>query len=109
MKNIFYASECGAKLNSNVYTGGGDDDTLAIQAVLDKAPELGSVHLIMDGAALVTGLKVHSNTTIECINPCCGFFLKGHSQSPLLINANADVECIRNKNITLLGGTIGCC
>lgn len=105
MKNIFYASECGAKLNSDVYLGGGDDDTFAIQAVLDKAPILGNVHLIMDGAALVTGLTIHSNTTIECKNPCCGFYLKEHTNKPILINANPDKDIIKDKNITLLGGT----
>lgn len=105
MKNIFYASECGAKLNSNVYIGGGDDDTAAIQAILDKASEIGNVHLIMDGAALVTGLKIHSNTTIECKNQCCGFFLKNHTNKPILINANPDKDNIKDKNITILGGT----
>ena len=58
MKNIFYASECGAKLNSNIVTGG-DDDTAAIQEILNRAPELGSLHLIIDGVALVTGLTVY--------------------------------------------------
>lgn len=105
MKNIFYASECGAKLNSNVYIGGGDDDTAAIQAILDKASEIGNVHLIMDGAALVTGLKIHSNTTIECKNQFCGFFLKNHTNKPILINANPDKDNIKDKNITILGGT----
>lgn len=105
MKNIFYASECGAKLNSDVYLGGGDDDTAAIQAVLDKAPELGNVHLIMDGAALVTGLKIHSNTTIECKNQCCGFFLKNYTNKPILINANPDKDNVKDRNITILGGT----
>ena len=105
MKNIFYASECGAKLDSNVYTGGGTDDTAAIQRILDKASELGSVHLIIDGAALVTGLKIHSNTTIECKNQSYGFFLKDYSNCPILINANPDTERIVDRNITILGGT----
>lgn len=105
MKNIIYASECGAKLNSNVYTGGGDDDTAAIQAILDKAPELGSLHLIIDGATLVSGLKVHSNTTIECKNQSHGFFLKDYSNCPILMNANPNKDDICDKNITILGGT----
>ena len=105
MKNIIYASEYGAKLNSNVYTGRGDDDTAAIQAILDKAPDLGSLHLIIDGAALVSGLKVHSNTTIECKNQSHGFFLKDYSNCPILINANPNKDDICDKNITILGGT----
>ena len=68
-----YASTV-AVLDSNVRTGGGTDDTAALQAVLDRAREEGGIHLIMDGAALVTQLVVYSNTTIECLNQDCGFF-----------------------------------
>ena len=62
-----YASQAGARLDGNVGTGGGTDDTTALQKALDLAPECGGVHLVMDGAALVTSLRVHSNTTIECL------------------------------------------
>ncbi|MDY3928063.1 MAG: glycosyl hydrolase family 28 protein [Clostridia bacterium] len=105
MKNIFYASECGAKLNSNVISGGGDDDTEAIQKILNKAQELGSLHLIIDGAALVSGLTVYSNTTIECTNQSNGFFLKDHSNKPIIINSNPNNFSIQNENISILGGT----
>lgn len=98
------ASEA-AKLDSNVYTGGGTDDTAALQAVLDKAPEMGGLHLIMDGAALVTGLRLHSNTTIVCMNRDCGFFQKAGSNRVLIENYDRDYDVIRNKNITLIGGT----
>lgn len=63
-----------ATLDSNVYTGGGTDVTKELQAALDEALVCGGVHLIMDGAALISGLKVHSNTTIECLSRDCGFF-----------------------------------
>ncbi len=94
-----------AKLDSNVYTGGGTDDTAALQAILDKAPEWGGLHLVMDGAALVTGLNVHSNTTIECLNKDCGFFLKSGSNRSIIENADIDYDVRRNRNISLIGGT----
>lgn len=104
--HIILASQAGAKLDSNVYSGGGTDDTEAIQRILDKAPETGTLHLIMDGAALIRGLNIHSNTTIECLNSACGFFLVPQSNRSVIQNANPTVSGKRkDKNITLLGGT----
>ena len=60
------ASEAGAKLDSNVETGGGTDETELFQKILDLAVTWGGLHLIVDGAALVRSLAIHSNTTIEC-------------------------------------------
>ncbi|NLH99659.1 MAG: hypothetical protein GX446_09235 [Chthonomonadales bacterium] len=102
---VVYASRCGAKLDSDVHHGGGTDDTLALQSVLDEAPRLGSLRLVMDGAALVRGLDVHSNTTIECLNPACGFFLAAGSDRSILRNAHPRKAQILDRNITLLGGT----
>lgn len=102
---VIYASRCGAKLDSDVIRGGGTDDTAALQAALDRAPQLGRLKLVMDGAALIRGLKVHSNTTIECLTPACGFFLAAQSNCAVLRNANKDMAVIRDRNITLLGGT----
>jgi hypothetical protein len=104
--HVFFASRIGAKLDSNVLTGGGTDDTTMLQALLDKAPELGSLHLIMDGAALIKGLNIHANTTIECLNKSCGFFLAGQSNRSVVKNANPDMKGERkDKNISLIGGT----
>lgn len=103
---IVIASQAGAKLDSNVETGGGTDDTEVLQAVLDKAVEWGSLHLIMDGAALTAGLRVHANTTIHCLNQACGFFHKANTNKPVLTNANPRYIGERlDKNILLLGGT----
>ncbi|MCL1968090.1 MAG: glycosyl hydrolase family 28 protein [Bacteroidetes bacterium] len=100
-----YASQNGARLNSNVYLGGGDDDTEALQAILDRAPALGRLHLVLDGAARISKtLRVHSNTTIECPNKSCGLFLSDSSNCNVLNNADLDMEVIRNQNITLIGG-----
>ncbi len=103
---IIYASKTGAKLDSNVHSGGGTNDTVILQSVLDKAKESGSLYLVMDGAALITGLDIHPNTTIECLNPFCGFFLAPHSDRSVIRNANPRMHGDRtDKNITLLNGT----
>lgn len=100
-----YASEI-AKLTSNVYTGGGDDDTEAIQRFLDMAKDEDTgVYLIMDGAALVREIKLYSNTTIECMNSDCGFYQVGGMNRSLVKNAVWDMKHIKTKNITLIGGT----
>lgn len=99
-----YASSV-AKLDSNVRTGGGTDDTAALQAVLNRANTEGGIHLIMDGAALVSQLVVYSNTTIECLTQDCGFFQKEQSNCAILTNAHWDRKNIRDRNITLIGGT----
>jgi hypothetical protein len=105
-QRIVIASQAGAKLDSHVETGGGTDDTGVLQAVLDKAVEWGSLHLIMDGAALTAGLRVHANTTIECLNQACGFFHKANTNQPVLANANPRYVGARlDRNILLLGGT----
>ncbi len=101
---IVRASEV-AVLDSNVITGGGTDDTDALQRVLDQAPGLGGLTLVMDGAALVRGLRVHSNTAIVCLNASCGFYLADESNRPVLEGALRSPSEYVNRNITLLGGT----
>jgi hypothetical protein len=102
---IIVASEAGAKLDSDVSKGGGTDDTALIQGILDRAPKLGSLRLIVDGAILVRGLKVHSNTTIECLGSGSGFFLADHSDQPIIRNADPSRTERKNRNIAFLGGT----
>ena len=101
---IIRASEAGAKLDSDVTLGGGTDDTAVLQAVLDAAQDSG-IHLIMDGAARITGLKLYSNTTIECLNKRCGFYLADQTNGPLFRNAHPDFRVIRDENIRIIGGT----
>ena len=102
---IVVASEAGAKLDSDVTKGGGTDDTALIQGILDRAPKLGSLKLVVDGAILVKGLKVHSNTTIECLTSDCGFFLADHVDLPIIRNADPSATERKNRNIAFLGGT----
>lgn len=103
-KTVVYASDV-ATLDSNVQTGGGTDVTSALQAVLNEA--IGgteAVELIMDGAALVTGLHIYSNSTIRCLSKSCGFFLKNASNRPVLRNGNPTSGAIVDTNIKLIGG-----
>jgi polygalacturonase len=101
----FYAGKLGAVLDSDVYKGGGTDDTDALQAILDKAPVLGRLHLVLDGAARISrSLKIYSNTTIECPDKSCGVFLSAGSNCPIIGNANQDLKYIQDRNITLMGG-----
>ncbi|NBV85087.1 MAG: hypothetical protein EBS01_02210 [Verrucomicrobia bacterium] len=104
-QHIIIASEAGAKLDSDVTTGGGTDDTELIQSILDRAPKLGSLKLIVDGPVLVRGLKVHSNTTVECLNRACGFSLADNSNCPLIANATPQPEGRADRNLSFLGGT----
>lgn len=103
-KYVVYASDY-AKLDSNISCGGGTDDTRVLQSLLDKALEWGHLHLIMDGTALVSGLKIYSNTTIECMDKNCGFFQIPHSNCPIITNYNWNRQSLETKNITLVGGT----
>ena len=104
MNTTIYASDY-LKLDSNVYTGGGTDETKILQSLLDKAAEWGQLKLIMDGAVLVSGIKVHSNTTIECMNKDCGFYLNDNCNCAIITNYNASFNEIKTRNITLIGGT----
>ena len=100
----FLASDFAA-LDSNVYTGGGTDDTEALQRVLDMAKDGDGVWLVMDGAALVRGLKLYSNTTIECLSKDCGFFLADHANCAVVTNAIWDDYELKTRNVKLIGGT----
>lgn len=105
--NTYLASECGAALDSDVILGGGTDDTEVLQSILDRAKDkTEGVRLIVDGAALVRGLRVYSNTTIECLGNACGFYLMDHSDRAVLANGNEQREGEPvDENITLIGGT----
>jgi len=94
-----------ATLDSNVLSGGGTDVTEALQKVLDMATENNGVHLIMDGAALIRGLKIHSNTVIECLNQDCGFYMADGANRPIISNYNWSYDEITTRNVKIIGGT----
>jgi len=103
-KHTVYASAY-CKLDSNVELGGGTNETAIIQQILDQAKVWGRLHLVMDGAALISGIKVHSNTTIECMDKACGFFLEAGSDEHIIQNAEFSTTEYTTVNVTLKGGT----
>lgn len=103
MKKVYASSV--VTLDSNVATGGGTDVTAQLQAVLDLAKTEGGIHLVLDGAALVSGLQVYSNTIVECPNKDCGLYLMDNVDRPLLRNANWSFKKRNTRNITIIGGT----
>ena len=100
----FIASEH-VVLDSDVYKGGGSDVTKGLQALLDLADDNNGVHLVMDGAALIRGLDLGSNTTIECLSKDCGFFLKDGSDRSLIDLKKRSYTERLTRNISILGGT----
>jgi hypothetical protein len=96
------ASQAGARLDSDLLQGGGSDDTAKLQAVLDRAKDGTSLHLVVDGPALVSGLNVHGYTTVECLNGG-GFYLKDGSSRALVRNANRSRGQVTDRNIVIRG------
>ena len=103
IRTVYASRYC--RLDSNVHTGGGTDVTEPIQELLNIARSEGGVHLIMDGAALVSHLRVYDNTTIECLTKDCGFYQKDHADDSILTNAVGSKQQIVSRNITVRGGT----
>jgi hypothetical protein len=96
------ASQIGAHLDSNLQTGGGTDDTLTLQRILNSATSSKPLRLIIDGPALVSGLNVSGATTIEC-SAGAGFYLKDGSSRAVIRNANRSRKDIRDEHITIRG------
>jgi len=99
------ASAAGAALNSNLRNGGGTDDTEVLQRVLNRASKGAPIHLVIDGPALVSGLDVYANTTIECIEGG-GLYLKNGSTRALIRNAHRSRTAITDEHIALRGCTL---
>lgn len=100
--SLYVASKMGAALDSDLNNGGGSDDTTRLQAVLDQAKTGKPVHLLVDGAALVTGLTLYSNTTLECAQGG-GLFLKTGSNRAILRNAHRTRDKIIDQYIEIRG------
>jgi len=98
--NIVIASAAGAKLDSHLLKGGGTDDTLVLQDVLDRGRSGLHTHLIIDGVALVRGLDVYSNTTIECIAGG-GLYLADGANRAVIRNANRSADARLEQRIVI--------
>lgn len=99
---LVYASQAGAALSSDLSNGGGTDDTVALQRILDRAKDGRGLHLVVDGPALIAGLEVYSNTTIEC-TAGGGFYFKDYTARAIIRNAHRSREAVSDKNIALRG------
>ena len=104
MTKTVIASTC-VTLDSSVYSGGGTDATAALQAILDEAKDGSGLHLVMDGAALITHLTVYPNTTIECPDKSCGFYQIDGTDDSMLTNAHWSFDETVDRGITLSDGT----
>ena len=102
MKTVLASSI--ATLDSNVVSGGGTDVTEQLQSVLDQAWDDG-IHLIVDGAALIHGLVIHSHTTVECVSSDCGFYMADYANRPMFRNDNWNFQERTTHDICFLGGT----
>jgi polygalacturonase len=99
---IVRASELGAALDTDLLTGGGTDDTAVLQEALDRARDGSPLHLILDGPALVSGLDVCGNTTIEGIAGA-GLYLADGSERAALRNANRTRGDVVDEQIVVRG------
>lgn len=103
MTGVIHASAAGAALDADLLNGGGADDTAVLQRILDSAAADGSLHLVIDGPASVSGLTVHANTTVE-FSTGAGLYLRDGSRRPALRNHNSSRDVIVDRNIRILGG-----
>jgi len=81
---------------------GGTDDTAALQTVLDRGSTGKPVHLVVDGVALVSGLNVYGNTTIECVDGG-GLYLKDNSKRAIIRNVHRSRGPVTDQHITVRG------
>jgi len=99
------ASEQGAALDSDLQLGGGTDDTTVLQGLLDRGEGGTPLHLMIDGPALVTGLKMYGNTTIE-FTAGSGLFLADDSNRAILCNAHRTRDHIKDVGLSIVGGLL---
>lgn len=103
--NVVYASKAGAFLNSNIDTGGGTDDTAALQAILDTAPTRGRLEMVIDDVALISApLRLRNNTTIRCVHGG-GVFLANNAAGAMVTCHATGATRYLTKNIAIIGGT----
>lgn len=103
--NVYYLSSHGAVSDADLGMYSvkfGTDNTSVIQSVLDKAKEA-PITVYWDGKYSVTGLAIHSNTTIIA-NAGCGAILRNHSDRSIFINANQSFGTKKDSNIVISGG-----
>ena len=85
---VVYASKNGCALNSNLQTGGGTDDTTALQTLITAANAAGGGTVVVDGVALVSTLQLGSGVTLTGLGSNTGLFQVAGTSAPLIRNSN---------------------
>jgi len=114
---LVYASKV-ATLSTNLQTGGGTDDTTALENILKPGGSCanvpkGGIELVMDGPALVHGLTVCSNTLIQCqpggqpglgaTTGVGGFYLANSSNVPVIALDSSSGTTTTELNVSVQG------
>lgn len=89
---VIYASKSGCALNSNISTGGGTNDTTAIQNALNALSSAGGGTWVQDGVSLITGIAVPSNIAIVGAYKGCGFYLANGSNATPIHNVHRNMD-----------------
>jgi hypothetical protein len=94
----------GAKLDSNVYSGGGTDDSAALQAGLNLSVNYKAYEFVVDGPALIsTNLVINSNTKLR-FTTGGGLFMAPHANCWLI--GNQQNTNYSSTNIVVEGGVL---
>lgn len=101
----FVSRISGINGNSNVVTGGGNEDTYYIQMAINSLSTYGGGTLVIDRACLVGSLQVPSNITLYAPSKSYGFYQIPNAGFPILRNANPTTGSIIDQNINIIGGT----
>lgn len=99
-----FLSETGAVSDADLSEGStfGPNNTAVIQKIVDIALNH-RVTIYRDEKYSVTGLKIHSNTTIV-VSQGCGSILRTNTNASLLENSNFSFKSYTTQNTALYGG-----
>jgi len=101
-KPVVYANRLpGIHLDSNLWSGGGEDDRATLQGALDTLAATGGGTLVLPGCARISGsLALSSGERIIGLNEgTCGLFLSSSSNTPLLTNIHRSYMERSDSNI----------
>lgn len=104
-RTILASSTC--SLNSNIDIGGGTDDTVALQALLDQGGDEDShLEVVLDGVALISDTLKMSSYTRLSIPANCGIYLNDASHCHMITGPNDGLSTIV-KDVQIWGpGTL---
>jgi len=99
-RNVFFASEHGCALNSNIDTGGGTDDTVALQSLLDTIHASGGGVLVIDGVALVSGVLAYTAGHFT-YSTTPGYTNIAIHKGALVVRSNTEIHFTRGSGLFL--------